>query len=255
MAIAALTRLTIANTIRQPVTWLMTVLSLLLIGLSCVFGMFNFGSEDSMRLLSTSGVAIHVLHGLFLSVVLSSAAIHDELSSRTALTLFAKPVSRSGFLIGKLLGVLITVLITSSLIFIAHLTALYFLQDDTPTKVPGYEEEGVLWGRIVLGHLLAACNALIFCSISSVLALRLHLIVNIVLSFGLFLLGHLLGALQWTGAFIVPALNLFNIDSSLQFAYLDLSAGYVLGSVGYALIFCTGCVCLGLALIKAQDIP
>ena len=255
MATLTLTRMTLANTIRQPVTWLMTILALLLIGLSCIFGMFNFDSGDRIRLISTTGVAINLLHGLFLAVVLSSAAIHDELSSRTALTLFAKPVSRGSFLLGKLLGVFITISITSVLVVIAHLIALSIMYEPPRFEHISYEDDKVLWGRLVVGHLLVACNSMVFCCISSILALRLHLIVNIVCSFGLFVLGHLLGALQWSGALVIPALNLFNIDSSLQFQNLELSTAYVLSSLGYTAIFCAGCVCLGLALIKAQDIP
>ncbi len=252
MAVTALTRMTVANTLRQPVTWLMTALALLLVVLSCIFGMFNFNSADKIRLISTSGVAIHTLHGLFLAVVLSSAAIHDELSSRTALTLFAKPVSRSSFVIGKFFGVLVTVLISSSLIVIAHAIALEIVHD--PQKL-NQDAAGIMWGRLLAGHLFAACNTMIFCSISSVLALRLNLIVNIVCSFSVFVLAHLMGAWQWNGATIIPALKLLNIDSSLQFTDLDLSAFYVLGTCAYTLLFCAGCVCLGLALIKAQDIP
>ena len=255
MATLTLTRMTIANSIRQPVTWLMTVLALLLVALSCVFGMFNFDSGDRIRLLSTTGVAINMMHGLFLAVVLSSAAIHDELASRTALTLFAKPVSRGSFLLGKLFGVFICIALTALLVLGAHLLALYLMYEPPKIQHISYEDDQVLWGRILVGHLLVACNSLVFCCISSVLALRLHLIVNIVCSFGLFVLGHLLGALQWSGALLIPALNLLNIDSSLQFQNLDLSTAYVLSSIGYTAIFCAGCVCLGLALIKAQDIP
>jgi ABC-type transport system involved in multi-copper enzyme maturation permease subunit len=255
MAYAALTRLTLSNTLRQPVTWLMTGLALLLIVFSCIFGMFNFHSADKIRLISTSGVAIHMLHGLFLAIVLSSAAIHDELNSRTALTLFAKPVSRGSFLLGKLSGVFLTVLITSLLILIAHVIALQIMDEPQRYVHRSEDDSSVLWSRLACAHLFAVCNTMIFCSLSAVLALRLHLVLNIVCSFSLFALAHLLGALHWSGATLIPALSFYNIDSSLQFQNLNVSTLYVLGTCTYTLLFCTGCVCLGLALLKAQDIP
>ena len=255
MALLALSRMTLSNTLRQPVTWLMTGLALVLVILSCIFGMFNFHSADKIRLISTSGVAIHMLHGLFLAVVLSSAAIHDELNSRTALTLFAKPVSRGSFLIGKLFGVFTCILITSALVAAAHLIALEIVHEPQRFAHRVEDDSAILWSRILVGHLFAACNSMIFCCIGGILALRLNLSINIVVSFSLFVLGHLLGTLHWQGALIIPALKLFNIDNSLQFLDLPLNMTYVLGTCGYTLIFCTGCVCLGLALIKAQDIP
>lgn len=255
MAFTALSRLTLANTLRQPVTWLMCGLSLLLIIFSCVFGMFNFHSADKIRLISTSGVAVHMLHGLFLAIVLSSAAIYDELNSRTALTLFAKPVSRSSFLLGKLSGVFACVLITSLLIVAAHAIALALVHEP-PAYVHRIEDDSsVRWGRLAIAHLFAGCHTLIFCCISAVLALRLHLVINIVCCFAIFALAHLLGAAQWHGATLIPALGFFNIDSSLQFHAIQVSTLYVLATCTYTLLFCAGCVCLGLALFKAQDIP
>ena len=105
MVIPALARMTFSHAIRQPVWWLTIAIGIVLMGLSWVFGMFNFEDADRLRLLVTSGVAVVALSGVFLGVMLCSQAIYDELASRTALTLFAKPVSRADFLLGRVFGV------------------------------------------------------------------------------------------------------------------------------------------------------
>lgn len=255
MALVPIARLTFANNLRQPVTWMMTVVALLLIGLSCLFGMFNFHSADRLRLITTAGVAIHTIHGLFLAIMLSSSAIHDELASRTSLTLFAKPVSRGEFLLGKVLGVFVCIMVTSVILIGVHVLALYLSHD--PSKISYKPEDSnlIYWGRLTVAHGLCLFQILLFCCISAVLALRLPLVINIVASFGVFILGHMLGSWQWNGALLIPALSLFNLDSALQFHDLPLTMGYIIGTCGYALTFCTACLCLGLALIKGQDIP
>ena len=124
MALLALMRMTVADFARQPVTWLMTFVSLLLVGLSYLFGHFNFETQDRMRMLATSGVAVAVINGLFLTVIGASQSVHNELSSRTALTLFAKPLSRGSFLVGKSLGIWLVTVASGLVIAGVHLLAL-----------------------------------------------------------------------------------------------------------------------------------
>ena len=48
MSTLAVARLSFANGIRQPMTWLVIILGVVLVGLSYLFGMFSF--EDSSRM-------------------------------------------------------------------------------------------------------------------------------------------------------------------------------------------------------------
>ena len=255
MALIPIARLTFSNNLRQPVTWMMTILALILIGLSCGFGMFNFHSADRLRLITTAGVAIHTIHCLFLAVILSSSAIHNELASRTSLTLFAKPVSRGDFLLGKIFGVFACILLTSLLLIAAHTLALYLSHQPNRFSHKPEDSNLIYWGRLAVAHGFCILHMLLFCCVSAVLALRLPLVVNIIPSFGIFVLGHMLGSWQWHGAVLIPALNVFNLDSSLQFHDLQISLSYVLSTISYALLFCAACISLGLAMIKGQDIP
>jgi len=116
----AVARLTCAHNLRQPLTWLVTAVGAVLIGLSYFFGMFTWEDADRIRLLATAGVAATTINGLFLGVLLASRAIHDELASRTALTLFAKPMSRSAFLLGKIVGVGVSVATSMAVIAAVH---------------------------------------------------------------------------------------------------------------------------------------
>ena len=66
-----------------------------------------------------------MLIGLFLAVVTASKVVGDELASRTALTLFAKPMSRWGFLFGKAMGAFSTAAIVVAILGI-HITAVWY---------------------------------------------------------------------------------------------------------------------------------
>jgi hypothetical protein len=250
--------MTVADTVRQPVTWLMTLVSLALLALSFAFGMFNFEVEDRIRMLATAGVAVAVVHGLFLTVVLVSQAIHDELASRTALTLFAKPLGRGTYLVGKALGVWTTVAATTLPIAGLHLGLLWLGWsgefEELKLAVNEYTQ-GPRWGAVLAAHGFALVHGAVLACVAAVLALRLHLAANILTCFALFVLGHLLAGLGVMGAGVVPALALFNLDDHIQLEGMRLTTGYCLGTMLYSLLFCTGSLLVGTALFERQDIP
>lgn len=263
--LATLTRLTFANAVRQPVTWLVAGLGLVLLLLSILFGQFNFVAEDRIRLLMTAGVAINILAGLFLGVVTATAAVHDELASRTALSLFAKPVGRGQFLLGKALGSWAAAACVLVVLAIAHAIALavvntygFDLQHRDFAPGPGGHEPlmaGVPWWRLAAAHTLALVNTAVLTCLAASLALRLGPVANTLICFGLFVAAHVFAGFDLSGLGIIPALHLFNLDESLQFQELRLRLDYFLLCVLYGALYSAGCLLVGLAVFNKQDIP
>ncbi len=257
MALIALTRLTVADTVRQPVTWLMTAVSLVLLGLTYLFGEFNFEAQDRMRMIATAGVAVGVINGLFLAVVGASQSVHDELASRTALTLFAKPLSRGSFLSGKALGIWLTVAASGAVVALGHLLVLWlawrygFVDEHNHG---GNQETVVPWGTVLAAHALALAHNAVLTCIAAVLALRLPLTANILVCFAVFVGSHLLAGMGLMGVVVVPALALYNLDDSIQLADHPLTLSYALTALLYTILLCAGWLLAGLALFKRQDI-
>jgi hypothetical protein len=262
MAVLALTRLTFADTVRQPAAWLMTGVSLALVLLSFAFGLFNFEDMDRMRMLATAGVAVGVINGLFLAVVATSLAIHDELASRTALTLFAKPLGRGEFIVGKALGVWLAVLASCAVIAAVHVLLLLYASHAGFDSDDGHHHHDaeaetdlqVPWAAIAAAHALGAGHSAVLASIAAVLALRFGLVANIVVCFSVFVCGHLLESAGAMGALVVPGLALFSIDDCIQFGQ-PVSWGYLAMTALYTALFCAGWLSIGLAFFKRQDIP
>jgi hypothetical protein len=88
-----------------------------------------------------------------------------------------------------------------------------------------------------------------------VLALRLPLVANIIASFGLFVVAHLLGSVGWLGAGLVPALPIFNLDDALQLPGTPVPWEVVTGALLYSVLFVAGWLAIGSAMFARQDIP
>lgn len=262
-ATLALARLTAADLLRQPATWLVLLISLALLGLSLVFGMFSFAEEDRMRMLCSAGIAVHILAGLFLGVVGATVAVHRELADRTALTLLAKPIGRGAFLLGKAVGVLVAVAAVGICIagvhaIIAKLGGVSGFELSQLTEHGNhshyYTAVAVPWQPLLAGHCLAFGQAACLTCLAVVLALRLGLAGNIIACFAAWVICNMLPQIGLHGALILPGLDILAADDAAQVeGGLPWSAVAI--ALSHVLLWCGGALCLGLALFERQDIP
>jgi ABC-type transport system involved in multi-copper enzyme maturation permease subunit len=266
VATLAVARLTFANALRQPLTWMVLLIGLGLLGLSYVFGMFSFSDENRMRLLSSSGLAAIVICGTYLGVVGVATAVHDELSSRTALTLFAKPMSRGAFLVGKALGLWATVLVVDALLLgallgvvsLANQAGFDLLEMDVRGHAAHHyapDLEWVPYERLIQGALLAAAGQFTLVCLGAALALRLPLVANALVCFAVFVLANLLGQLGAASTLVLPALHLFTIDDAIHFQDIEVTPAYFTICLLSAGLYGAACLLVGLAGFARQDIP
>ncbi|TVR09696.1 MAG: hypothetical protein EA401_12685 [Planctomycetota bacterium] len=262
MVSLAVARLSIANSIREPMTWLVIAIGVVLVGLSYLFGMFSFEDSSRMRLLITAGVATSMLCGMFIGVVGVGQSVHDELTTRTAVTLFAKPIARHSFLIGKIIGALSIVALVSGVIIVAHLAIMALAQHsgfDHGHHHHGHHDPSqvgfVPWGRTLAAHALAFASTSILVCIAAVLALRLPLALTTMATLAVFIVANLLAALGVGTSVLLPGLHIFHVDDSLHFYDVSITTPYFLLCLLHAVLYGGACVIIGSAMLRNQDIP
>ncbi|MFW5859281.1 MAG: ABC transporter permease [Planctomycetota bacterium] len=259
MAWTAVVTLTYADSVRQPTLWLATAVGLGFLVLTTVFGMFNFFEQDRFRLFCTAGVAITMLNGVFLAPVLGASAVSEELSDRTALTLFAKPLGRGAYLVGKTLGVWAATVSSSAVLAGAHLGLLAWLQRHGFPGDHHHSDDPAAWAwvpytRLILAHFLGTLTALSLATLGIVLALRLRAAGAITACFAAFVGANVLAGIGLPTTVILPALAIFQIDDALQFRRFPIEPDYFGLCVVHSLLYSSGCLLLGLSLFKRQDL-
>ena len=104
--------------------YVVLIFALLLIGSSIVLARFSFQQEFQI-LKDVSLGAISIFTSL-LAIVATARLIPQDIEDRTVYTILAKPVARFEYLIGKLIGVLLLLAISTAIMSAMFLAVLYF---------------------------------------------------------------------------------------------------------------------------------
>jgi ABC-type transport system involved in multi-copper enzyme maturation permease subunit len=116
-AILALARSTLSEALRDRILYGLLLFFIGLILLSAVLSNLTLGFR--VRIVTDLALSAITFAGMILAVLLGVGSIARETERRTAYPILAKPVSRSTFVLGKYLGVLVTAWLNLLLMMIA----------------------------------------------------------------------------------------------------------------------------------------
>jgi len=201
--------------VRQPMFWLIIVISSGLMISSPFLPYFTFGEDYKM--VRQLGYDTIMLASVLFSVLAASMSISEEIEGRTAITVMSKPVSRRQFLLGKFLGTLLAALLMTGILGSLFTGVMWFKLwfDREPTLDPAWIESlrfssgsalsgpslnfvagTAIWLQESImgtgpGLVFGFCQVMVLLSIAVALATRLPMVVNMVTCLLVFFLGHL----------------------------------------------------------------
>src|SRR6476469_431303 len=107
--IASIARNTFREAVRDRVLYNLVLFVLLLIGAAVFIGELSDGQER--KIIVDLGLSAMMLFGVFIAIFVGVGLVYKEIERRTVYAIFAKPVGRGEFLIGKYLGLCLTLLV------------------------------------------------------------------------------------------------------------------------------------------------
>jgi Cu-processing system permease protein len=103
---------TFKETIRDRVLAVIVVFALIMIVGGLWLGSISLGQQG--RMMMDFGLVAVTFFGLIVAVFIAASLVHKEVEKRTVFILFSKPVSRTGFITGKFLGLCATMAVVLS---------------------------------------------------------------------------------------------------------------------------------------------
>lgn len=160
MKISTIARNTFREAVRDRVLYNL-VLFVLLITASAIFlGELTAGQEA--RTIVNFGLGAMLVFGAFISIFVGVSLVSKEIERRTVYAIFSKPIGRGEFIVGKYLGLCLTLLVNIAIMGAGVSLALLY--------VGGGNLAFSIWGAIFLIYLelaILTAVAILFSSFSS----------------------------------------------------------------------------------------
>lgn len=246
-AFRAIVGATYGEITRRPLYFILLACFSVAIFLSKFLTLFSFYQE--MNLVREMGVATLVFWGFIITAVLSGVVVTQELEDRTAVSLLSKPLRRHEFLLGKYLGLALSLapglLILGCVLLLTLWTMAWehlpFRDHDLVEEVaagswPFTSAWSVVWGAFVQtqgasvfsGVLLSFLNGAVVAAVAVSLSAFFPVVVSVAATAFVFILGNLSGymlasveklglpplsAVGRALSYVLPNLGYFNLQS------------------------------------------
>ncbi len=244
---------TFKESVRERVLYNLIVFALLLMGAAILFGSISVGIEQIILVnLSLSSMMVF---GLLIAIFIGIGLVSKEIERRTIYNILSKPVRRAEFIVGKYLGLLLTLFINT-----AVMTAGFYL-------TVFYQKRRLEWTDLIpleaiylilLQFVLVVGLALLFSCISTP-------VLSAVFTLCLYVIGNFTSDIRWFGEetqstlvqsvttalyYLLPNFSDFNVIA--QVAHGERVPGYLLLSDSlYALLY--GTILLSAAILIFEE--
>jgi ABC-type transport system involved in multi-copper enzyme maturation permease subunit len=176
--ITAIARNAFREAVRDRVLYNLVLFVLLLTGGAIFLG--ELAADQEAKIIVDLGLGAMLLFGTFIAIFVGTGLVYKEIERRTLYAILAKPVGRGEFLVGKYLGLCLTLAVNVSVMGLGVSLALLYVRR-------GYDPLVLqVWPAIALIYvelLIIVAVALLFSAFSSPA-------LSALLTFAVFVIGH-----------------------------------------------------------------
>jgi len=181
MKITTIARNTFKEAKRDRVLYLLFFFAAICLLFSRFLALLTVG--DRVKIIKDVGLASIQLFGMLMAILMGTGLVYKEIDKKTIFTLLAKPIHRAQFLLGKFLGLVLTIFIMTGLMAVIFLLILFLHTFTIEWKIL----LAILY--IFFELCLMTAVALLFSTFTTPILASLY-------SLGFYLIGHLSWSLE-----------------------------------------------------------
>jgi Cu-processing system permease protein len=237
------------ESVRDKVLYNLVFFAVLLIGASLLLSQLTAGQD--LKIIKDLGLAATSMFGLFIAVFVGIGLVWKEVERRSVYSLLAKPIRRRSLILGKYLGLVLTLAVNVAIMTLALYAVLAYQAWVTPPEL------AKAWEAPAVDPALLVAVGLIFLQLTLVTAIALFFstfsspLLSAALTFGLYVIGHFNADLRnfeqvvespvvaWVARalyYLLPNLAPFDVKAQVVHGQ-PVTAGYVLLTAAYALVY------------------
>jgi ABC-type transport system involved in multi-copper enzyme maturation permease subunit len=237
------------ESVRDKVLYNLVLFAVLMMGASYLIGQLTAGQD--VKIIKDLGLAATSIFGLFIAVFIGIGLVSKEVERRSIYSLLSKPIHRHHLILGKYLGLSLTLLVNVTIMTVALYAVLFYMQWGVDPIVQR------AWDAPALDPRLLQAIGLIFIELMLVTGIALFFstfstpLLSAALTFGLVIVGHFSSDLrnfqdvvessfaQWIARgiyWLLPNLAQFDVKAQVVHGQ-TVPAPYIAMAVGYAALY------------------
>jgi ABC-type transport system involved in multi-copper enzyme maturation permease subunit len=150
------------ESVRDRIFYNLVLFAVLLVGASILMGQLTAGQD--VKIIKDLGLSATSIFGLFISIFVGINLVSKEVERRSVYPLFAKPIRRSEFIVGKYAGLLLTLMVNVVVMTLALYAVLFWLARGVPANIQA------VWDAPALDPALLKAIALVYVDLAVVTA-------------------------------------------------------------------------------------
>ncbi len=244
---------TFREAIRDKILYNLLFFALAIMGLSLSISNMTMGQQ--IKIVLDIGQAAVSVFGVLIAIFVGIQLVFKEIQRRTIYVLLSKPVSRTQFILGKYLGLLLTIIVNALVMIAGFLFIVVVVLRETPGSA-------LFWALLLtmLELALVTAVALLFSTFSTPM-------LSAMFTLGIYLIGHLSEDIRVFGEsskiaglrgvttaiyYLVPNLEHFNLRTEAVYN-LPVDPWFVLYAVVYGLAYSVFLLLLATMVFARRD--
>jgi ABC-type transport system involved in multi-copper enzyme maturation permease subunit len=176
------------ESVRDRVLYNLVIFAMLLIAASYLIGQLTAGQD--LKIIKDLGLAAMSLFGLFMAVFIGIGLVSKEVERRSIYALLAKPIRRPEFILGKYLGLVLTLFVNVSVMTLSFFAVLAYMQWTAEPAVRAGWEAAALDARLLVAIALIFAKLVLVTAIALLFSTFSTPLLSAALTFGLYIAGH-----------------------------------------------------------------
>lgn len=252
MKIKAIAINTFREAIRDKILYSLLFFALLMMGASVLLGTLTIGEQ--LKIVKDMGLAAISVFGTLIAIFVGIGLVYKEIDRRTIYNIISKPVSRHRFLLGKYIGMILTLVIEVAVMSSVFLILIIILKHSLDISLL----KAVL--LIFFELMVVTAVAILFSTFSTPTLSGMF-------TLAIYVIGHLTMDLKMFGAkseivlvkmvtgflyYFLPNLENFNIKGKVVH-HIPVSWEYISFSMAYGVLYITIILLVSMAIFQRRD--
>lgn len=249
---STLTKIAVATfreSVRDRVLYNLVGFALLVIGASLLIGQLTAGQD--VKIIKDLGLAAMAIFGLFIAIFIGIGLVSKEVERRSIYSVIAKPVRRSELVVGKYLGLALTIAINIAVMAAVWYAVLVYMSWSETAAFKEAWERPAADPRMLIAVYLLFVQLLLLIAIALFFSTFSSPMLSAVFAFGLYIAGHFSADLKNFDLavgdspvrylttmlyYVLPNMAIFDVKNAVVHGQ-PIPAGYVLTTSVYAVAY------------------